>query len=498
MAFVELNGHAPILARVEPGPKLARAEFENAEGRTSEKPRVAPAVISEAMAVLDAGLVFLSGALTKVLYLDLGLHSGQPSLPFVGAAAVASALTYLVSRETGNDEPVVHMRRVLDARRVGLKLALVFLSLATLLFALDAPEAYSPGWIGLWFTASYGLLLAARTTLGFYSRVLGAEGRLAQRVAIYGSGDFGVQVASALIEHDHNVALAGIYDDLESGQETMTLVRGGISDLIAYAQAGHCDRILVALPITAKDRIATVTAKLAILPIDVQLCPDGLLLPGRVYESSTLGPLLLLAVQQSPLNAREVVVKTIMDYTLAAIALAAVAPLMLLIALAIKLDTRGPIFFIQSRHGYNSRVIRIIKFRSMTVLENGAVVVQAQRHDARVTRIGRFLRRTSLDELPQLINVLRGELSLVGPRPHAVIHNETYAKLIENYANRHKIKPGITGWAQVNGCRGETRDPDLMRRRIKLDLWYIDNWSSWLDVRILMKTMRVPFDPHVY
>ena len=221
-------------------------------------------------------------------------------------------------------------------------------------------------------------------------------------------------------------------------------------------------------------------------------------LPCKVYGVSAVGKVLLFDAQLTPLSARSLVVKTIMDSTLAAVALVTLAPLMLLIAIAIKLDTRGPVFFVQSRHGYNHRIIPVIKFRTMRVLEEGPVIVQAQRNDKRTTRVGRFLRRTSLDELPQLINVMRGELSLVGPRPHALAHNDAYAVLIENYANRHKIKPGITGWAQVNGFRGETSDPELMRQRVKLDLWYIDNWSPWLDLRVMLMTMKVPFDRSVY
>jgi exopolysaccharide biosynthesis polyprenyl glycosylphosphotransferase len=192
------------------------------------------------------------------------------------------------------------------------------------------------------------------------------------------------------------------------------------------------------------------------------------------------------------------VAKRVFDVVIATTFLVFAAPVIAIAALAIKLDTRGPVFFVQSRHGYNHRVIRVFKFRTMTVMEVGPIVVQAQRNDERTTRVGRVLRRTSLDELPQLINVVRGELSLVGPRPHAVAHNHAYAALIENYASRHKIKPGITGWAQVNGFRGETRDPELMRRRVHQDLWYLDNWSLWLDLRILIKTMKVPFDRDVY
>jgi undecaprenyl-phosphate galactose phosphotransferase/putative colanic acid biosynthesis UDP-glucose lipid carrier transferase len=160
-------------------------------------------------------------------------------------------------------------------------------------------------------------------------------------------------------------------------------------------------------------------------------------------------------------------------------------------AILIKLDSRGPIFFLQKRDGFNGQTFDIFKFRTMRVLENGPVVTQATRNDPRVTRLGRWLRRSSIDELPQLFNVIRGDMSLVGPRPHATSHNSEYEKLIANYAFRHHVKPGLTGWAQVNGYRGETRQIEQMRRRIEHDLWYIDNWSLWLDLRIVLQTVLV-------
>jgi undecaprenyl-phosphate galactose phosphotransferase/putative colanic acid biosynthesis UDP-glucose lipid carrier transferase len=164
---------------------------------------------------------------------------------------------------------------------------------------------------------------------------------------------------------------------------------------------------------------------------------------------------------------------------------------MLVTALFIKLDSRGPVFFQQKRNGFNDQAFNIFKFRTMHVLEDGAVVQQAIRNDPRVTRLGRWLRRSSIDELPQLFNVIRGEMSLVGPRPHAASHNSEYEKLIANYAFRHHVKPGLTGWAQINGWRGETRTIEQMERRVEHDLWYINNWSPLLDLRIILQTIVV-------
>ena len=180
--------------------------------------------------------------------------------------------------------------------------------------------------------------------------------------------------------------------------------------------------------------------------------------------------------------------KRVEDFAVAVIGLALAAPVMTLIALAIKLDSKGPVIFRQRRHGYNHCIIEVLKFRTMTVLEDGSSVSQAQKGDKRVTRVGRFLRRTSLDELPQLLNVLRGDMSIVGPRPHALAHNSYYEDLVKNYANRHRVKPGMTGWAQIHGYRGEIIHPQKMAERVRYDLEYIENWSLWLDFKIIMMT----------
>jgi exopolysaccharide biosynthesis polyprenyl glycosylphosphotransferase len=197
-------------------------------------------------------------------------------------------------------------------------------------------------------------------------------------------------------------------------------------------------------------------------------------------------------IQRAPLSITELVGKRLVDLVLASTALLMLLPLLILVGIAVKIDSRGPVIFRQRRNGFNGREFRIYKFRSMTVLEDGDAIKQATRNDKRVTRLGQILRMTSIDELPQLINVLRGEMSLVGPRPHAIAHDNEYAKSICNYAFRHHVKPGITGWAQVHGMRGETPNLEVMEKRITLDIWYINNWSIWLDLRILaMTTLEV-------
>jgi Undecaprenyl-phosphate glucose phosphotransferase len=222
----------------------------------------------------------------------------------------------------------------------------------------------------------------------------------------------------------------------------------------------------------------------------VHLLPDAIAAEVMSHPQVSLTAGRAFELQRAPLDGWERFFKRGLDLAVAFAALVAAAPLLLTVALAVRLDSPGPILFRQSRNGFNGRPFRIYKFRSMTVLEDGPVVTQATRQDSRVTRVGRFLRRSSLDELPQLFNVLKGDMSLVGPRPHAIAHDDQYTQLVAKYAFRHHVKPGITGWAQVHGLRGETPSVELMRRRVDLDLQYIANYSLILDLRILVRTVR--------
>jgi putative colanic acid biosynthesis UDP-glucose lipid carrier transferase len=220
------------------------------------------------------------------------------------------------------------------------------------------------------------------------------------------------------------------------------------------------------------------------------------MIQGRLVD---LNGMPAISVCDTPFHGMDAVLKRTMDIVLTGLALLVAAPLMAGIALAVKVTSRGPVLFRQRRYGLNGELINVYKFRSMTVCEDGAVVTQATRDDVRITGLGKFLRRTSLDELPQLLNVLQGKMSLVGPRPHAIAHNEMYRKLISGYMIRHKVRPGITGWAQVNGLRGETDTVEKMSARVKFDIDYLNSWSPWLDLKILLRTvMLVVRDDRAY
>lgn len=440
--------------------------------------------------VLVFGLAFIADAVA----LNLGLLSRDATDSVFGVALLGGVIAYAVFRQFNPPFATTKKSAVVCAILISLVLAFAFAVLAAVILALRIQQMYQIDFIGIWFVGSVLIVAFALYSIRVYISLLEAEGRMVEKVAIYGRCETAAKIARALVDHNHNTSVVGFYDDISDNKSERSMpVTGGIQDLVDCARSDSLDRILIALPLKDHEQISYVMAALEMLPTPVQLCPDNLPSACNVRGVNKLGSIILLDVQNQPLGVKGMIVKSIMDYSIAVLAFVILAPLMLLIALAIKLDSPGPIFFVQSRGGYRQRDIRVIKFRTMTVLEDGPVVVQARRNDMRITRIGRFLRRTSLDELPQLLNVLRGELSVVGPRPHALAHDQYYGEIIKEYAIRQKIKPGITGWAQVNGYRSETCDPELMRQRVKHDCYYIENWSPWLDIQILFKTFKVIF-----
>ena len=261
-----------------------------------------------------------------------------------------------------------------------------------------------------------------------------------------------------------------------------------INSVADFVRRHNCREILLALPWGDTDRIEFVRDQIKTLPVAVRLLPDMRVRSLTNFRPSARQRVLAIDIQRAPLSGAQRFVKRIMDISLAALALIFFLPIMALTAIAIKLDSPGPVIFRQNRKGFNGRQFTIFKFRTMTVQENGPAVLQATRDDPRVTAIGRLLRSASIDELPQLLNVLKGDMSLIGPRPHALAHDSYFENILSDYAFRHHVKPGITGWAQCNGARGATPSIDQISERVKLDLWYINNWSLWLDIQILIKT----------
>ena len=262
-----------------------------------------------------------------------------------------------------------------------------------------------------------------------------------------------------------------------------------ISNVIAFVRGSDVEEILVGADPSQWSALRALVDGLRVLPFPVSLIPVGPSSDFFKRRSRVLGDEICLELQRGPLSPFECAAKRCIDILIAGSALIVLSLVLVLVAIGIKLDSSGPVLFRQRRGGFNGRRFDILKFRTMTVLEDGASVRQAQRSDSRATRLGKFLRRTSIDELPQLINVLEGSMSLVGPRPHAVAHDIEFDKVVRDYAFRHRVKPGLTGWAQVNGCRGSTPTRESIERRVKHDLWYIDNWSFTLDFYIILLTV---------
>jgi putative colanic acid biosynthesis UDP-glucose lipid carrier transferase len=270
--------------------------------------------------------------------------------------------------------------------------------------------------------------------------------------------------------------------------ETGTTRKELIERAITHVRGSDAEELILSADLQRWTEIKDLVQELCVLPLPLTLLPDESTATLFRRPSHQFGSWVGVEFQRAPLTGAERLLKRGLDIGCSLVAITMLAPMFLIIALAIKLDSPGPAFFAQTRHGFNRKRFKILKFRTMSVLEDGATVAQAVRDDKRVTRLGMWLRKTSIDELPQLFNVLKGEMSICGPRPHAVAHDSYYAELISKYAFRHHMKPGITGWAQVHGYRGETPTVDVMKQRVDLDLWYVDNWSLLLDLQIIVRT----------
>jgi Undecaprenyl-phosphate glucose phosphotransferase len=368
------------------------------------------------------------------------------------------------------------------------------LFLATRLFE-PVSEADGP-WAAAWFSSAFALMGLGRFVLWFRVRAWTRAGRLGEVVAIVGAGPVAQRLLRSLTVRPSPLRVVGVYDDQASELPRSCMgypIRGTVDDLVNEVRQQHIDTVLVALPLNADRQLVETLNRLCQAPVNVRLCPDafGLRL-GEVRASHVAGHTFLNVVDR-PLSGWPSIAKHIEDRVLGAAILTMIAPLMLAIAIMIKLDSPGPVLFRQKRYGFNNQLIEVFKFRSMyTHMTDHNAVQLTRRNDPRITKLGAFLRRTSLDELPQFINVVRGEMSIVGPRPHALSAKAgelLYQDAVKYYDARHRVKPGITGWAQINGWRGETDTVEQIRKRVEHDLYYIEHWSILLDLKIIVRTV---------
>jgi putative colanic acid biosynthesis UDP-glucose lipid carrier transferase len=343
-----------------------------------------------------------------------------------------------------------------------------------------------------WPVATLFSLLAAHALLKVaLPRVLASEANR-RRAVIVGANELGQRLAAKLhINTTLGISLAGFVDDREQERRGALSdpVLGRLTDLPALVQTHRIDQIYLAMPMVSQPRILNLLESLRDTTASIYFVPDIFVADLIQARVDNIDGIPVVAVCESPFYGVSGLIKRVSDIVFVTLILVLIAPLMLAIAIAVKWSSPGPVLFQQRRYGLDGREIWIYKFRSMTVCEDSGEIRQATRNDQRVTRIGAFLRKYSLDELPQFINVLQGRMSVVGPRPHAVAHNEMYRKLIKGYMVRHKVRPGVTGWAQVNGLRGETDTLEKMQARIEHDLEYLRTWSLGLDARIILRTV---------
>jgi putative colanic acid biosynthesis UDP-glucose lipid carrier transferase len=366
------------------------------------------------------------------------------------------------------------------------------------LFFSKSSVEYSRVVMAIWFILTSVLLLAWRIAFGLFLRNIRRKGMNTRSVAIIGLTEQGEKLAEQILSHpETGFRLKGIYDDRDESRlsdKFKHLLQGKVSKGVDQARLNEFDVVYLALPLTAEKRITQILHLLGDTTVNVQLVPNLFMYSIMSASMAQVGNIQTISVYCNPMRGSYALIKRLEDIILSSIILTLITIPMLIITIAVKTTSKGPVIFKQDRYGLNGRRIKVWKFRSMTVTENTDVVTQATKNDVRITKVGAFLRRTSLDELPQFINVLQGRMSVVGPRPHAVAHNEEYRKEVSYYMLRHKIKPGITGWAQVNGWRGETDTLNKMEMRIKYDLDYIRNWSLWMDCKIVLFTIFRSFN----
>jgi polysaccharide biosynthesis protein PslA len=446
---------------------------------------------------------------------------GTPDFPEAAIGGLGVAILFTVIR------PMIHLSTggsresdVFSTSVAGTVAALALAEVAGLggyaylahYFGTSVPPVSFHHWPRAWAVATVvvGLMdIAAGQMVTKWLR----EGRLAKRILVYGGGEHGARfIVDASARWPTRLLVCGYFDDrAEISREEIGGVPclGGSRELIDHVRSERIDEIVITLPWSADQHIMEILRRCRHLPVPIRLAPDLKML-NIVEKRQQVESFCSLTVRDQPVSEWNLIVKSLFDRMLAAFLLILVLPTMAAIACLIKLGSPGPVFFRQKRLGFNNQPFDVLKFRTMTHGDDKKPGVrQAQRGDRRVTRIGRFLRRSSLDELPQLFNVLRGEMSLVGPRPHPIWAradelwpdqgDRPLDAIFSEYASRHRMKPGITGWAQVCGYRGETQTPEKMAKRVEHDIYYIDNWSLWLDIRILAKTvLAVVADKNAY
>ncbi|MCC5970616.1 MAG: undecaprenyl-phosphate glucose phosphotransferase [Pararhodobacter sp.] len=463
-----------------------------AEAQRLNRPAVRPALFSSLLQVSDLLAVVMTGLLALALVPDSLPEAQRHLTVLLGAILVVAAIHLLGA----------YRFRRMRALGPGLGLmwagmTLGYTAFIVLVWGLDWAQTGLARAMAIWWGLANVAMTAARVLIWLRIRILTKTGRMEHRIVLVG----GTESLAPLIreidsEKKRGRRLCGFFDERRDGRSPSTVAghhkMGDIDDLLAFVRSAHIDTVIVAIPKITHRRLMELAARLFVLPVDIRVLADADIPQFSRNKRSKIGKFRMIDLYKRPIHGWEAVRKRVFDVVLSILAIIVFAPVMAAVALAIRLDSPGPVLFRQRRHGFNNRPIEVLKFRSMyTDRADPSAVRAVQRNDDRVTKVGRFIRRTSLDELPQFFNVLKGDLSLVGPRPHATAARTgdlVYDAVTEAYSARHKVRPGVTGWAQINGWRGEMDTPEKIRTRVEHDLYYIENWSLWMDLKILALT----------
>jgi Undecaprenyl-phosphate glucose phosphotransferase len=487
-----LDGSASVAAS---GPaEMARP------GALRKRPKLPPAIVAAAFAPLDFILVLVTVATVTPHFQALNNSGANASQYWATGLVSAIAFVAIFERFGGYRLP----RRLIFFGQIS-QIVLAWALAASLLFTValvgQLAGYYSPSGLAVWLLATPVALLAGRSLAHLAILQWLGDLALAPNIIVVGAGEEAEQVVAKLVnDRGDGIVVAGIFDDAGTASPRFIHgipVLGTTDDLLQYARRESVHQIIVALPLETGDELEAILEKLSAIATEVRLSVAPLAERFSVRGIDDLAGIPLFEIAARPLKAGAALCKWLEDKLIAALLLVFLGPLCLFIAGLIKLDSRGPIIFVQKRFGYNNCVIRVLKFRTMYADRGDpSGARRTVQRDPRVTRVGRVLRSLSLDELPQLFNVLCGDMSLVGPRPHAIemrAGDRLYHEAVARYAHRHRVKPGITGWAQVSGFRGEVDTFEKARGRVECDLHYIDNWSLWLDIKIMLMTLGLLF-----
>jgi Undecaprenyl-phosphate glucose phosphotransferase len=454
-----------------------------------------PIVLAGIVRVIEVALVATVGV---VLYLSSVAAAADSARYYIGCIAGIALLSMLAFQVADIYQVQAFRGHEKQYMRLASAWSVVFLLAVTASYFTRAGDQFSRAWLGSYYVVGLIALITFRRGLFLLVRRWTRQGRLDRRTVVVGAGGSGeALIATLAAQRDSDVRVIGVFDDRGDDRSSLSSDSvpklGTVDDLVEFARHTRVDLVIFSLPISAEGRILQMLKKLWVLPVDIRLAAHSNKLRFRPRAYSYIGHVPVLDIFDRPIADWDVVMKWLFDKMIGSLVLIAVAPIMLLIAVAIKLDSKGPIFFKQRRYGFNNKFVEIYKFRSMYIEATDADASKlVTKGDPRVTRVGRFIRKTSLDELPQLFNVVfTGNLSLVGPRPHAIqakAAEHLYDEAVDGYFARHRVKPGITGWAQINGWRGETDSREKILRRVEHDLYYIENWSILFDLYIVLRT----------